>query len=297
MTFCGPILIGNIWSGQSKVLPDGSGVLAQSSDVTSAPKSGLGLRILSALVMAPVAIAAVWFGSPWFGLLILVFSIAMIWEWMRMCAPDRALLLAGISGLGLAISMYMQSVAPTLAGLLPALIAAIITVLACGRERALVLTGAVFIPVAALAVQWLRAWHADGLLLIMWLFLTVWATDTGAYAFGRAIGGPKLAPRFSPKKTWAGLFGGMICAALIGGLMVYFSGGSSIAAIALTSAALAVVAQIGDLAESALKRRFGVKDSSNLIPGHGGFLDRADGMLSVLPVAFVIVYFFGLTLH
>ncbi|WP_073954943.1 phosphatidate cytidylyltransferase [Thalassospira sp. TSL5-1] len=271
--------------------------MAQSSDVTGTGKSGLGLRVLSALVMAPVAIAAVWFGSPWFGLLVLVFSIAMLWEWMRMCAPGRAMPLTVISGIGLALSMYLESTSPAAMALLPVIVAAAITTLASGRERVLVLTGTVFIPAAALAVQWMRAWHPDGLLLIMWLFLTVWATDTGAYAFGRAIGGPKLAPRFSPKKTWAGLVGGMICAGLIGGLIVSFSGGTSIVAITLTSAALAIVAQVGDLAESALKRRFGVKDSSNLIPGHGGFLDRADGMLSVLPVAFVIVYFFGLTLH
>jgi phosphatidate cytidylyltransferase len=247
--------------------------------------------------MAPVAVAAVWFGSPWFGMLIFVFSAAMIWEWLRMCAPARALPLAAVSSVGLAIAMYFQSAAPQLMVLVPILLTALVVVGLSAQERPLVLIGAVFIPVTALAVQWLRVWHPDGLLLIMWLFLVVWATDTGAYAFGRAIGGPKLAPRFSPKKTWAGLFGGMICAAIIGGLIVYFSGGRAIWAISLASAGLAIVAQIGDLAESALKRRFGVKDSSHLIPGHGGFLDRADGMLSVLPVAFVLVYFFGLGLR
>jgi phosphatidate cytidylyltransferase len=271
--------------------------LAQSSEVSVSPKSGLGLRIASALVMAPVAVAAVWFGSPWFGMLIFVFSAAMTWEWLRMCAPDRALPLAAVSGFGLAIAMYAQFLAPQILVLIPVAVTALVVVALCGRERLLVSVGCVFIPLTALAVQWLRVWHQDGLLLIMWLFLIVWATDTGAYAFGRAIGGPKLAPRFSPKKTWAGLVGGMICAAIIGGLIVHFSGGAAIWAITFASAVLAIVAQIGDLAESALKRRFGVKDSSNLIPGHGGFLDRADGMLSVLPVAFVLVYFFGLGLR
>ncbi|OSQ38084.1 phosphatidate cytidylyltransferase [Thalassospira mesophila] len=247
--------------------------------------------------MTPVAVGAVWAGSPWFGILLFVFSAAMLWEWLRMCVPDRAMVLAGVASAGLAVAMYLLSVSPQLTVFVPVLVAALVVVVASGKQRPLVMAGALYIPVAALAAQWLRAWHPDGLLLIMWLFFVVWATDTGAYAFGRAIGGPKLAPQFSPKKTWAGLIGGMLCAALIGALIVNFSGGKAIWAISLASAALAIIAQIGDLAESGLKRRFGVKDSSNLIPGHGGFLDRADGMLSVFPVAFVIIYFFDLALR
>ncbi|MDP2697779.1 MAG: phosphatidate cytidylyltransferase [Thalassospira sp.] len=269
----------------------------QSSEAGKPLKSGLGLRIGSALVMTPIAIAAVWFGSPFYELLLLVFSIGMLWEWLRMCAPLRAGILAGIASLGLAVAMVMQWVSAEILIFVPVIVATLIVLAMTGTERKLVVIGIVYVSVAALAAQWLRGHHDDGLLLIMWLFLVVWATDTGAYAFGRAIGGPKLAPRFSPKKTWAGLFGGMFCAALVGGITVFVADGPNIIIIAVASAVLAIVAQIGDLAESALKRHFDVKDSSNLIPGHGGFLDRADGMLSVFPVAFVIVFFFDLTLR
>jgi phosphatidate cytidylyltransferase len=122
---------------------------------------------------------------------------------------------------------------------------------------------------------------------LLWVLFLVWATDSGAYFAGRAIGGPKLAPRISPKKTWAGLAGGMLAAALVGWAMQngVMPGAWRLAA---ASAALAVVAQAGDLAESGLKRYFGVKDSSQLIPGHGGVLDRLDGLLAVAPAVAVL---------
>ena len=116
------------------------------------------------------------------------------------------------------------------------------------------------------------------------LLCVVWATDIGAYAFGRLIGGPKLAPRFSPKKTWAGLIGGMLSAAGVGAGIAAWAG-LAVVGFGLLSAGLAVMSQAGDLFESWVKRRFNVKDSSNIIPGHGGVLDRVDG---VLPVAVVV---------
>jgi phosphatidate cytidylyltransferase len=116
---------------------------------------------------------------------------------------------------------------------------------------------------------------------LLWVLGVVWATDTGAYIAGRRIGGPKLAPRVSPNKTWAGLFGGIAAAGLVGLAAAALVAGVSPWIAAPLSAALAIVEQAGDLFESAVKRRFGVKDSSNLIPGHGGVLDRVDGLLSV----------------
>ena len=147
--------------------------------------------------------------------------------------------------------------------------------------------GVAYIAPAFLAFQWLRGQGDDGLWTVLWLVALVWGTDIGAYFAGRQFGGPKLLPAVSPKKTWAGLGGGMLAAAGVG--LVAAELGGELAAgpgwvLALASAALAIVAQLGDLFESSLKRRFGVKDSSALIPGHGGLLDRIDGLISVAPV-------------
>ena len=141
--------------------------------------------------------------------------------------------------------------------------------------------GVFYATLPLLAFLWLRYQSADGRDLIFWLLFVVWATDIGAYAAGRLIGGPKLAPSISPKKTWAGLLGGMACAALLGVVLSLFYESVNGAKLALFGAVLAVVAQVGDLFESGVKRHFNVKDSSGLIPGHGGLLDRIDGLISV----------------
>ncbi|WP_408606101.1 phosphatidate cytidylyltransferase [Elstera litoralis] len=140
---------------------------------------------------------------------------------------------------------------------------------------------------------WLRV-MPDGREMVLWLMGVVWATDTGAYFVGRMIGGPRLAPTISPNKTWAGLIGGMAAAAGIAALIGSAVGGSG-AVLALWGG-LAVVAQTGDLAESALKRHAGVKDSGRMIPGHGGILDRVDGLMPVALVLVLLVAFFGWSL-
>ncbi|MEW5728019.1 MAG: phosphatidate cytidylyltransferase, partial [Pseudomonadota bacterium] len=140
--------------------------------------------------------------------------------------------------------------------------------------------GALYVGLPSVALVWLRGDPEVGRETVFWLLLLVWATDTGAYAFGRLIGGPKLMPAVSPKKTWAGLVGGMICAGAVGLAVAAAVPLPNAAGLAVGSAMLAVVAQAGDLLESWVKRRFGVKDSSSIIPGHGGVLDRVDGLLA-----------------
>jgi phosphatidate cytidylyltransferase len=143
--------------------------------------------------------------------------------------------------------------------------------------------GPLYVGLPCLALVWLRLQPETGLEAVFWLLLVVWATDSGAYAFGRLIGGPRLAPRVSPGKTWAGLFGGMLSAAIVGfGIASYYALGVAIMA-GLVAAGLAALAQAGDLFESWLKRRRGMKDAGNLIPGHGGLLDRVDGMMTATP--------------
>lgn len=137
--------------------------------------------------------------------------------------------------------------------------------------------GLLYIGAAAIALAWLRS--LDNGAIVLWVFIVTWSTDILAYFTGRSLGGPKLAPSISPGKTWSGLIGGVIGAALGGALIVHFCGLAH--GLILLAPLLAVAAQCGDLFESALKRRAGVKDSGRLLPGHGGVLDRLDGLLPV----------------
>ncbi len=141
--------------------------------------------------------------------------------------------------------------------------------------------GFLYAAIAALALLWIRerADNADGLRLVLWVFIVVWSVDIGAYFTGRAIGGPKLAPSISPGKTWAGFYGGVASAALLGGAWVLYSELNLV--LLLLAPLFAAVAQGGDLFESWMKRRAGVKDSGDWLPGHGGVFDRVDGLLPV----------------
>lgn len=215
--------------------------------VDSVVGSGLGLRVLSGLVLVPIALGLAYAGGAAFNLLVLLAAALMADEWRRLCSVD-----ASASG-------------------------------AAHRRWLWLAAGAVYIAVPCIAIIWLRSDAAVGRQAILWLFAVVWATDIGAYFAGRGIGGPKLAPRISPAKTWAGLLGGMVCAALVGAATALLLDLSRAVPLIVISGLLAVVAQAGDLLESMVKRRFGVKDSGHLIPGHGGVLDRLDGLLTAAP--------------
>ena len=153
--------------------------------------------------------------------------------------------------------------------------------------------GVLYLSLPMLAMVWLRAVPEIGLAILLWLLLVVWATDIMAYFVGRQIGGPKLAPSISPGKTWAGLWGGMAGAAVIGALAALVIGPFRVLPSVALAAGLAVVAQMGDLTESALKRQAGVKDSGGLIPGHGGLFDRLDGLLFAAPVLALVALIAG----
>jgi phosphatidate cytidylyltransferase len=174
--------------------------------------------------------------------------------------------------------------------------AGVIYWLACGAadlEPFWVALGTLWVTLPCVAFLWLAGEKVGGRATLFWVLAAVWATDIGAYAFGYTFGGPRLAPRWSPRKTWAGLAGGMLCAALTGTATARILGISSALPLTLLSAGLAVVGQFGDLAESMAKRRFGVKDTGGLIPGHGGLLDRLDGLLAVLPTVALLTLIGG----
>lgn len=141
------------------------------------------------------------------------------------------------------------------------------------------ISGFLYALLAALSLLWIRDRADQGIELVLWVFIVVWMTDIGGYFTGRAIGGPKLAPAISPGKTWAGLYGGVAAATLVGGAWTLFTGLPLI--VLLLAPLFAVAAQGGDLFESWMKRQAGVKDSGNWLPGHGGIFDRLDGLLPV----------------
>ena len=231
----------------------------------------------------PLALGAVWFGGFWIYLLVLLAAWLMAWEWSRVSfgAPDVVFAAPAVLGAAAAaLALLSWSSWPVAFGAAVCLAAAAgVLGLLRGRPFHWALVGGFYVVLPCFALLWLREGQAAGRTIVIWILLAVWATDIGAYFAGRSIGGPKLAPRVSPNKTWAGLIGGMAAAGLVSAAVAYATGLTTQAGLALAGVVLAVVAQAGDLAESAWKRHFGVKDSGSLIPGHGGILDRVDGLL------------------
>lgn len=248
-------------------------------------------RLISALVMIVLALGTLWAGGLWFVAFWFAAGIAIVWEWQRIVGGARWKwrLFTGVLALTLATERL-------LVGALDASI--VVTVLGCLVVMALSGpgkrlwngAGLAYAACLVLSVGLLRLSIFYGWQSIVWLFAVVWTTDIMAYFGGRLIGGPKLWPRVSPKKTWAGFLTGIISAALVGTAVA----GLAIGAEAVRPAVLvlglltAIVSQGGDLFESSLKRAFDVKDSSHLIPGHGGVMDRLDGFLAAATFAVVI---------
>lgn len=250
---------------------------------------GFWVRAISAVIMAPLAILAVIAGSPLFDAVLALAAVVLGWEWERICGAGRFRATGYVLCLGILGAMGAVLIGAPIVALILLAVAALSCFFLADRHRWLTGLGPVYIGIPALALQSLRGMDGLGLETAIWVLALVWATDTGAYLVGRSLGGPKLAPRVSPNKTWSGLTGGVLAAALTGAVMAVVIGTVPIGILALASGGLAVVAQLGDLFESGVKRRFNLKDSSQLIPGHGGLLDRVDGLLAVAPLAAVLV--------
>lgn len=248
--------------------------------------SNLTLRILSGAVLAAVAFLLAYSGPLPFGILILACSLVMSWEWGRL-----------VRGSSFDLGFYVQAAAVTVAIALAAFgfvapafavlcIAAIILVpLHLGHNAGLSGLGVFYVGLPAVALLWLRGDEPFGFGAILFVFAIVWSSDTGAYAAGRSIGGPKLWPRVSPKKTWAGFIGALLAGAVVGLVFSLLEPGTDALWLVLLGIGLAFVSQAGDLAELALKRHFDRKDASDLIPGHGGFMDRMDSIVAAASVA------------
>jgi phosphatidate cytidylyltransferase len=259
----------------------------------------LALRVGSALVLAPLAVGVAYLGGWFFAAFWGVAAIIVMWEWTTLVAGDdrRSVLMTGIVAVALAVALAASSVGANDKihdlRLAAAPIVLAMGMLACAaiapRARGFwVAAGVPYAGAMGLAPIVLRSDAALGFVAMIFLFAIVWATDIAAYFVGRAVGGPKLAPRLSPNKTWSGSIGGIAGAVLAAVLVVQFSAVGTFVAATLVAIALSIAVQIGDLAESAIKRRFGAKDAGSLIPGHGGLMDRLDGFVAAAVLACLI---------
>ena len=225
--------------------------LAHSSTAT-VPRRGrdLWVRVASAVVLAPLAVVAAYLGGTWFIGFWLLAAAGILWEWMGLVAAARSL---------------------------------------AGMERAgWIALGALYAGAMLAAPVVIRADSTFGFVAMIFLFAVVWATDIAGYFAGRLIGGPKLWPAVSPNKTWSGAIAGTFAGTLAGLAVVALGGIQPIAPVVILGLLFSIISQLGDLFESALKRRFGVKDASHAIPGHGGFMDRLDGFIAAaLAAAFI----------
>jgi phosphatidate cytidylyltransferase len=282
--------------------------MSETSGAVGVDKSReLKLRVASALVIAPAALLLTWFGGVAFSLLAIAVAVVMVDEWTTIVlgpsrAPDR------LAALGLAALAAATAIFGGRLGLQPSA-NMLIVVISLGLSAGLTMRAARLSGLGPQAVSW-APWGAFysvlpclaldslrsspmGLWLVFFVFAVVWATDIAAYFTGRTIGGPKLWPAVSPKKTWSGAVGGLVVAVLAGTAVAHFAGAPRLVPVMLVAAALSVASQGGDLLESALKRKFDVKDSGRLIPGHGGLLDRVDGLVAAAVVAILIAILHG----
>jgi phosphatidate cytidylyltransferase len=241
------------------------------------------MRVVSALLLAPLALACLWLGVWWWAALLAVAAAGLAVEWVHLCggrldSPEGAAIPLTVLAAGAAAVADGEQLG--------------VAVLAVGfllawwlGRRASLAAGVPYVGLAIVALAWLRGDGAAGRDNVLFLLLVVWASDIGAYIAGRLVGGPKLAPRISPSKTWAGAAGGLLAAMAVGAAVAQALHGGIVPHILPVAAGIGVAAQLGDLLESAVKRHYGVKDSGRLIPGHGGLLDRLDGVLTAAPTA------------
>lgn len=255
----------------------------------------LTLRVASTLVLAPLAVAAIWYGGlPFIVALAAVGGLAG-YEWANLMNREGQLAQLWGPPLALLVIVLTAGLTKLGTGIVLAVFGgiAIFLIAILRRDSRPILTGVgvAYVALALVAMLGLRLRTDDGLAWSLLLCAVVWATDIGAYVAGRTIGGPKLAPTISPSKTWAGLMGGIV-AAVAAALLVFLAFRLwEAASIAVLAVALALTAQGGDLLESFIKRRSGAGDSGRLIPGHGGVLDRIDGLMPAAMLLFAVIFF------
>jgi phosphatidate cytidylyltransferase len=251
--------------------------------------SELALRVCSALVLVPLALATAYLGDWPFAVFWGVAAMGVLWEWTSLVAGTdrRFVLMTGAASLALAFALVVSGL--PLAAVIVLAIGTLAAASLAPAERRLWIAGGIpYAGTLGVAPIVLRSDGEDGFLAVIFLFAVVWTTDIAAYFIGRAAGGPKLVPQVSPNKTWSGAIGGTLAAVVVALVLAKMAALAGLFAIAMLAIVLSVSAQAGDVFESFLKRRFGAKDSSHLIPGHGGLMDRLDGFVTASVVAALI---------
>lgn len=272
-------------------LRPGSGDLAVASPERSSSRGELKARIIAGVILGCLTLGAVYFGGFAFSALVAVGAALVFSEWADMTGlSEREPMVKGLALAVLAVALALGATGFFMLGVIMSGLGASLLSLPYTRAPALmhrwVGAGLIYAALPALALLWLRdgeGGDAGGMARVLWLMAVVWSTDIGGYVFGRWLGGPKMAPRLSPNKTWAGFVGSLVFV-LAAGLCARSLDTQGHIPPLIAALGLAVVAIMGDLGESALKRGFGVKNSGSIIPGHGGVMDRVDGLLAAAPI-------------
>lgn len=267
-----------------------SGLAGSEEGATNRQIKELQLRTVSAVALGGCALAALFAGPIPFGFLVLLVALVMSWEWGQIVRSGGGMDLTFIVHALTVSAAILVAMSGSVELALGILVAGGITLVVLNSDDGpgVSVLGALYVGIPAIALICLRSSQPYGLTAVMFIFAVVWAGDIAAFLGGRQIGGIKLYPSVSPNKTWAGLVSAVVASILVGAVFWSFLGDAPLLYLLVCAAGLGVVAQLGDLAESALKRLFRVKNSSDLIPGHGGFMDRMDGIVAAACVALAV---------
>jgi phosphatidate cytidylyltransferase len=254
------------------------------------------MRVVVALVLAPTAIAIAYAGGWLWAALVTLAAIGLSIEWLMVVGAVRQMRVVASGVVALAAAGFCLASGWIDAALLVLALGFAAVALLSPERRGWTAAGFFYAGSAEMASILVRLDQIYGFVALILILLVVWVTDIGGYFVGRGIGGPKLWPRVSPKKTWAGAIGGFVASLAVAAGFAFFGKvvpPLKLGPLLLLAAALSVASQLGDLFESAVKRRFGVKDSSHIIPGHGGLLDRLDGFVAAVVLAVIFGFLRG----